>query len=198
MTVTSSKLQPLNTNIMQEQYATKSACGWKHSKRVYAKKMYSYGTLETCSSPKTKKCCKQMHSICFKHAQNWSNGTSWLPFSTNWPGIIRFETTFFAHKMFLCWNRLAMHRHYGSDRLYEANRRQKIAINRVFASLAVGPVDAEGIANRPMEAAASIYVGRNVRQVGNTKGTNIKQTCRFVTLLMHVLDHPWSIDSGSL
>ena len=38
MTVTSSKLQPLNTNIMQEQYATKSACGWKHSKRVYAKK----------------------------------------------------------------------------------------------------------------------------------------------------------------
>jgi hypothetical protein len=27
---------------MQEQYATKSACGWKHSKRVYAKKMYSH------------------------------------------------------------------------------------------------------------------------------------------------------------
>ena len=38
MNVTSSKLQPLDTNIMQERYATKSACGWKHSKRVYAKK----------------------------------------------------------------------------------------------------------------------------------------------------------------
>ena len=82
-----------------------------------------------------------------------------ITFLNKLAGIIRFETTFFAHKMFLCWNRLAMHRHYRSDRLYETNfcyTRQKIAINRVFASLAVGPVDAEGIANRPMEAAAYI------------------------------------------
>ena len=83
MNATSNNLQPLVANIMQERYASKSACAWKHSKKSEQKIVQLYCYAWNIAFTKNKKLL-QVHSICFKHAQTGSKVTSRLSHDPTW------------------------------------------------------------------------------------------------------------------